>query len=260
MPHKSLPTLFVQAALIATATVLAFTLVTKYIAPIPLSITQTTTQKDTAFNVTGKSTVTATPDKAEITVGITKKENDIKLAQSEANQVMNDLQQKLQAIGISKDDIKTQNYSISPNYDYQTPSQRLLGYSVDISLNVSVTDFTKLSQIADIATASGANQVSGVQFTLSDSKQKELTQQARSEAIADAKKNAGELSQLSGMRLGRIINVSEGTNTPGPIMYMNKTMMATGMAPAADAAPVPTNIQPGTTTYNYTITLSYETL
>lgn len=250
---RALPTLFLQAALVTTAGVLALVLITKYVAPIPLSVNQTTTQKESAFNVTGKSTITTAPDKAIVTLGVSQSGTDLKQVQSNANGIMNSLQQKLTDLGIKKEDIKTQNYSINPNIDYRQPNQTITGYSVNITLAINVTDFTKINQVIDTATATGANQVNGVQFTLSDPKQQEVQTQARKEAIEDAKRNASELSHLAGMRLGRIINVSEGTvSPPGPIMYAAKEM-------SANAGGTPTDIQPGSTAYTYQVTLSYET-
>src|SRR5258708_5494320 len=131
MSFKSFPTLFVQAALVATAGALAFVLVTKYVAPIPFSVAQTTTQKESSFNVTGKSTIPATPDKAVVTLGISLKENDLKQAQSKANATIDSIIQKLGQLGIKKDDIKTENYSIYPNYNYLNQTQNILGYSVN---------------------------------------------------------------------------------------------------------------------------------
>jgi|SRR5579859_2457361 len=255
MNLKSLPTLFVQAALVATAGALALVLVTKYVAPIPFSVSQTTTQKESSFNVTGKSTISATPDKAVVTLGISLKENDIKQAQSKANDTINAIIQKLGQLGINKDDIKTENYSIYPNYDYQNQSQNILGYSVNVSLQVNITDFAKLNQVIDSAVSFGANQVGGVEFTLSDAKEKEVRKEARAQAIDDAKANAAELAGLAGMRLGRVINISEGTNTPVPL-----PMMAMSKPVGVGGGGAPTDIQPGSTTYNYTVTLSYETL
>lgn len=254
MNPKSLPTLFIQAALVTTAAVLALVLITKYVAPIPLTISQTTTQKETAFNVTGKSTITTIPDKAILSLGVTHKEADLKQAQSAANTIINNLQQKLTDLGIKKEDLKTQSYNISPTIDYSNATQRITGYSVDISMTVNLTDFAKLNQVIDTATSVGVNQVRGVQFTLTDSKEQQIKAQARQEAINDAKRNAAELAHLSGMKLGRIINVSEGQqNIPGPITYMDKGLAVT------DQVQAPTNIQSGSTTYTYTVTLSYDT-
>lgn len=253
---KSLPTLFIQAALIATATILALVLVTKYVAPIPLSVSQTTTEKSSAFSATGHSSVSTVPDKVEITLGVSLKENDIQQAQARANGIIQKINTDLQALGVNKDDIKTQNYSIYPNYNYQTGGQQLIGYSVDVTINVSLTDFQKLNKVVDLATQAGANQVNGIQFTLSDQKEREVKAKARAEAIEDAKTNAQDLAQLAGMRLGKVVNIVEDNGNSYPTPYL----AADAMMGKGGAGGAPTNIQPGSTNYTYSATISYETL
>ncbi len=261
MTFKQLPTLFIQAALVATAAVLAIVLVTKYVAPIPLSISQTTTQKDSAFVASGKSSITTQPDQANLTLGVTTKEANLKTAQSKSNTVINALTKQLTDLGIAATNIKTENYSISPNYDYTNPIPKITGYSVDISIDVTLkeADFDKLNQVVDLATAAGVNQVSGVSFTLSDQKQKQILTQARQQAIDDAKQNASELARLSGFQLGKVINVAENPGSLPEPMPMYKAMSAVAPTSALGAG-APTTIQPGSTLYNYSVTLSYETL
>lgn len=259
MTYKQLPMLFVQAALVASATLLAIVFISRFVAPLPISVNQTTIQKDKAFVASGKSSISTQPDKAEITLGISRKEADIKTAQTNANNIMNSITKQLTDLGINKDDIKTQSYNIYPNYDYQKEGQNIIGYSVDISLAVSLKeqDFDKLNKVVDAATAAGINQVGGVQFTLSDAKEKEVRKEAREQAIKDARDNAQELATLSGVQLGKVINVTENQGNSGvPVPMMAKSLDSS----AGGVADSPTNIQPGSTLYNYSVTLSYETL
>lgn len=254
---KGIPTLFVQALFVATAVVLAVVAVTRWVAPLPLSITQTTTEKSAAFSATGRSSVTTIPDRVEVTLGVSRREDDIKQAQAKANEIINKINTDVQAMGVSRDDIKTQNYSIFPIYDYQTGSQRVMGYSVDVSLMVSLTDFDKLNRVIDMATAAGANQVSGIQFKLSEAKEKDVKAQARAEAIADAKVTAEELAKLAGMKLGKVINVIEEPQFNGIIPPYPEAAAMMGKGGGAGA---PTNVEPGSTMYTYSVTVSYETL
>jgi len=252
----NLPTLFLQALLVAAASVLALVLITRYVAPIPLSVNQITTQKSSAFSASGKSVINTIPDKVEITLGVSRREADIKQAQTKANEIISKINTDLQGLGINKDDIKTQNYSIYPNYNYQTGGQQITGFSVDINLTVSLTDFEKLNKAVDLATQAGANQVGGIQFKLSDAKEKEVKEKARAEAIKDAQSNAQQLANLAGMKLGKVINVIEEPNVsqlPGPYA-------ATDSSAKGGGAGAPTNLQPGSTNYSYNVTVSYETL
>jgi uncharacterized protein YggE len=125
-------------------------------------------------------------------------------------------------------------------------------------LKVSFADFSKLNQAVDSATRVGANQIQGINFTLSDDKKAEVEKEARKQAIEEAKKKAQELASLSGMKLGKIVNISEGT--ANPIMpYADRNMLQAkeGMGGGAGA---PTNIEPGSSSFEYTVTISYETL
>lgn len=254
---RNLPTLLIQAALVTAVSVLALVLVTRYVTPIPLSINQVTTQKDSAFSVTGESSISTEPDKVEVTLGVSKQERDIKVAQQSANQIIDGIKKSLIGLGVQADDIKTQNYSINPSYDWNNPGRPITGYSVEVSLLVSMTDFAALNQAIDAATAAGANQIGGIRFTLSEEKEAQVKSQAREEAIANAKKNANDLAQLSGIKLGRVINVTEGSNVGGPVMPFaaRDAVMNAGAGGGA-----PTNIEPGKTNYDFTVTLSYETL
>lgn len=234
--------------------VLGITLLSKYTGPFPLSITQTTTQKQSTFDVTGQSKVTTIPDKAMVNMGITVNEPTVKQVQDKANTIINNINAELGKLGIEKKDIKTDNYNLYPNYDYRE-GQKITGYNVNANLTVSVTDFSKLNQAIDAATKVGANQIGGISFTLSDEKKKEVENQARKEAIDDAKAKAETLSKLAGMRLGKIVNVAEQPSYNGGREIM--PMMAKAQDGMGGGAP--TNVEPGSTSYNYSVTISYET-
>jgi uncharacterized protein YggE len=241
--------------LTAAAVVGGVILTSKVIGPLPLSISQTTTQKMGSFDVSGESELITVPDQAEVSVGITAREATVGAAQDRANSVINGITEAIKALGIKAEDIKTLDYSINPEYDYSSEFRPVIGYNVSTTLRIKTTDLAQVNQIVDTATANGANQVNGIQFSLSEAKNEELTSQARKEAIADAKENAEDLAQLSGMKLGKIINVYEQP----PMDYYPPMPYGGGVMMAKDAAET-TNIQPGSTTFTYRVTLSYETL
>lgn len=251
----SLVVLAVSAAVV-TGTVVA---VTRLYGGPGLSISQTTTQKDQTFDVTGTSEVTAVPDKAEVTVGIQANRPTVAETQEELNRVTAAIQEQLRDLGIDKEDIQTRNYSLNPEYRFDRgESREITGYVGSAQLVVSVTEFDTLNQVIDRATAAGANQVYGIQFSLTEEKREELRKQGREEAITEAKSSAQELARLAGMNLGRVINVTEnrgGQPVPQP-------RFATAQLELAEdaAAPTPTQIEPGSTTVTYSVTLSYETL
>ncbi len=250
------------APLVGTlAAIVLIVLVTKVTGPIPLSISQTTTNKMSSFDVSGEGKVATSPDRAEISLGIQANESTVKAVQDKGNQVINQITQDLLALGVEKADIKTTNYSLYPNYDYRSGSQKITGYALNVSVQVKAQDFSKITQIVDTATKDGANQVGGINFTLSDDKKKQVEDQVRAEAVKQAKAKAESLSSLAGVKLGRIINISENSNSGVPPIYpMMAKSQALDAVGGAGGTAAPTNVEPGSTTFTMTVTLSYETL
>ncbi len=207
------------------------------------------------FSVDGKTTVEAIPDQAVVNLGITVTDKTVAGAQNQANTITDNLQTQLKSLGIEKKDIQTKDYSLYPNYDWENSNRSILSYTVNNTLQVTCKDFTLLNQIIDQATAVGVNQVNGINFTLSDAKQAELKKQARQEAIAKAKDNAQELASLTGIKLGNLTNVYE---------YEPDNQVATGVMysknlEASTEDKVATGVEAGTTSYNYQVTLTYQT-
>lgn len=237
-----------------------FTLVTvmRLAGPLPVSVNSTVSQKASLFVSQGSSEIEAVPDEAKVSLGINVQRSTVGPAQTEANRVINAITERLKELGIEKEDLKTSNYSIYPNYDYSAGTNRIIGYNISSNLEVTIADFDQLNTVIDIATTEGANQVGGVQFTLSKDKEAELKKQARQEAIADAQESAQELARLSGIRLGRVVDVAESRTNNWPVapMYARAEMMVANDAMGSGGG---TNIEPGSTTYSYSVSLSYET-
>ena len=207
------------------------------------------------FSVDGKTTVEAIPDQAVVNLGVDVTDKTVAGAQNQANTIVSNLQTQLSSLGIEKKDIQTKNYSLYPNYDWESDNRSILSYTVNSTLQITCKDFTVLNQIIDQATAVGINQVNGINFTLSDAKQADLKKEARQQAIAKAKENAQELASLTGIKLGNLTNVYEyepdNQETSG-IMYAKNLGLG-------GADQVETSVEAGTASYNYQVTLTYQT-
>lgn len=227
---------------------------TRIFGPIPFSISSTVTTKADLFSVEGTGEATGTPDSASFVVGVTKTASTVEQAQNDTNKAANTIISSLKKLGISDKDIKSTDYNVSPNIDYSDGKQSTSGYTVSTNITVTVKDADKANQALDTATGSGANVVTGVSFTLNDEEREKLEDTAREAAIKDAKKKAQKIAGQAGIRLGKIANISFGSNMPGPIMYDKMTVQNTG------AERVPTQLEPGENKISVTVTLSYETL
>ncbi len=226
----------------------------RFIGSIPFSVSQTTTEKKTTFDVEGQGKVTAIPDTAEINLGIQVNKPTVEAAQKEANQKINKITDELKKQGIEEKYIKTINYSVYPEYDYRA-GQKIVGYNVNITLKVKVKDFEKINKVIDVGTSLGANQVGGLNFTIDDEKLEELKMEARKQAIEKAKVKAKEIANASGIKLGRLVNVSENLSSYPPTPLTAREM-GIGGAPEEKQ----TQIQPGESEITVSIILSYETL
>src|ERR1035437_462876 len=248
---------------------------TKLAGPIPFYITSVNTTKTDLFNVDGTGTATAVPDTGVVNLGITQTSATVTDAQSKTNGIANKLITDIKKLGITEKDIKTTNYSVNPNYGtnpiplvpnqpqtmmypIQPPSggseQQIIGYTVTQNLEIDVTQMDKTNKVIDTATADGANLVNQVSFSFSDEMKAQLENKARADAIKEAKQKAQDIAGLSGINLGRLINVVESNQIrPWPMAYMGVSKSTT------DQAQPPTNVTPGENTVSITVTLSYET-
>jgi uncharacterized protein len=222
---------------------------TKVFGPIPFSINSTTTTKANLFTVSGVGEAAGIPDTAKISIGITKTAQTVESAQSQTNSAANKIIEDLKNIGISDKDIKTTNYSVNPNYDFRNGSQNITGYTVSQNLQVNVSPIDRANQAIDISVNNGANLIGGINFTFNDKTKKDLERKARTDAVKKAKEKAQELSQATGIRLGKIVDVQESQG-------FNPVSVRTF---ALDSTDENTNLQPGENTISLTLTLSYET-
>jgi uncharacterized protein len=228
---------------------------TKTLGPIPISVNSVTTTKTDLFSVTETGEAEKTAQKAQFTLGVTKIAPTADAARNEMNKVINQLVTDLQGLGIRKEDIQTANLNVNPNYDYMRGGEgTITGYTASQNLDVKTDTVDLANRAIDTATRDGVNVVNNVQFILDHNSQKDLEAQATKQAIEKAKAKAQQIAQLSGIKLGRIINVQvfEDGGEP-PVMFKAERALD-------QAATNPTNLQPGENTIRVSVTLSYETL
>jgi hypothetical protein len=132
-------------------------------------------------------------------------------------------------------------------------STDIASYTVDENITVTLHDISKVNTVIDIATNGSAENIFGPNFSFSDQKQQDLSDQARAEAIANAKQKAERLAAEAGIRLGKILSVQE-TGTPFPV----QPLMLNAKAESGASRSAPTQINPGENTVTENVTLSYE--
>ncbi len=199
---------------------------------------------DRLVTVGGEATIAVAPDTAIIRIGVTSQGKNAREA-SEANaRQITAVLAAIKASGIDDRDIQTSRLSLQPQYDpNKSGTARLTGFQVTNQLTVRIHDIGKLPDILDRAIAAGANEMSGIEFAVSQ--QSRLLDQARAEAVADARRKAELYAQAAGAKLGRVLQIAdESAPAPRPLVQA----MRAGAVPVA----------PGEQMLRVAVTVSYE--
>ena len=215
------------------------------------------------FMVSGEGKVVAVPDIAELSIGVlTEGGKNLTELQKQNTEKINRIISYLKEQGIDQKDIKTEYYNISPRYQstpcqlyLQTypeiirpcPPSEIIGYSISQNISVKVRDLSKAGDILAQAVERGANTVYGPNFTIDDPVS--LQNQAREEAIRQAKGKAKSMAKAGGFRVGKLVSIQEGFS--GPIPFLGAEVKDAG----AVGGPI---LEPGSQEVVITINLTYE--
>lgn len=201
--------------------------------------------------VEGQGKVTVVPDVAKVTLGIEESGSSLAAVQKSVNQKSKSLVDSLKKLGIGEKDIKTTSYNVFPDYDYESRPQRITGYRVNITYEVTVKDFDKINDVVIRATETGVNVVGNISFDVNEETKKKKLDEAREVAVKEAKDKAQSLARAAGVSLGKILNISEFPGFAPPPPFALKG----GMGGDEPARP---EITPGETELTVTVSLSFE--
>ncbi len=195
--------------------------------------------------VTGEATVSAAPDLAVIRIGVASSAKTAREASDANAQQMTSVLTVIKAAGIADGDVQTSRLALQPQYDSSRPGiSKLVGFQLSNQITVQIRDIDKLPNLIDRAIAAGANEMSGMEFVVSE--QSKLLDKARSEAVADARRKAELYAQAAGSKVGGVLSIGE-EGAASPVVYPMQAMRAAG-----------TPIAPGEKTLRVTVTISYD--
>lgn len=205
------------------------------------------------LNVTGTGMVTLTPDIAYVNIGVHNEMATATEAVAANNTQTQQVADSLKASGVDPKDIRTANFSIYPNVQYDPQTSQKIGttYVVDNTVYVTVHNLDKLGDLLDAAVKAGANSVNSIQFDLAD--KSAALKDARDKAVKDARSQAEGLAATSGVKLGDLQNVNFNNMIPTPIM---ESFGKGGGGAAEAAATVP--VSPGQMILTVTVNMTYE--
>jgi uncharacterized protein YggE len=187
-------------------------------APAPAqqaSITQTIAGTRLDINATGE--VTRIPDVAIITAGVVTRSTSANGALQEAADRMQKVLNALKQRGVADRDIQTSSVNLSPEYRYpENQAPQLTGYTASNQLTIRFHDIRNSGKILDALVSEGANQINGPELTID--KPEEALDQARANAVAIGRARAELYAKSLGLRVVRIVSLSEsgGYAVPPP--------------------------------------------
>jgi uncharacterized protein len=205
---------------------------------------QTTPAVRRTITASGNSSISATPDKAMVDVGVSTQATTADDASTQnATQVSSVLAALRLVLGANAD-IKTVNYSLNPVYSNGN-NPTIIGYMANNTVEATMTDLTLIGKVIDVSIAAGANRVNGIRFGLQnqDPVQAQALKAAATSALAQAKAIAAGL----GVQTGNVLHASQGSAA----VY---TPTALGVAAPAATTPV----EPGLIQVQGTVTVEVE--
>ena len=202
--------------------------------------------------VSGVGEASGVPDEAQVSAGVTVQAMTAEEALDQNTAAMERVFETLRQAGIEDRNIRTSNFSVNPQYEPYRENNpnppQIVGYQVTNQVTAIVEDLDNLGATLDALVRSGANQINGISFSISEPGT--LEDQARRLAVEDAIGKAQTLALAAGVALGPIISIQESGGympPPMPLMQMR--------AEAAFDAAVP--IARGESTVSVNVSITY---
>lgn len=211
---------------------------------------------NTLLSVSAEGRSTRAPDLALFSAGVTSQAATASAAMAANSADMARVVAALKKAGIADKDIQTSNLSLNPVYGQpvvrpdgqMTQEPRIIGYQASNTVSVKQRDLKQFGKVLDTLVAAGANQINGPSFQL-DQPDAALDE-ARVEAVKKARARADLYARAAGLRVARILSISEGFSPPPPMPVMF------AKAAAMDAAAPP--VAPGEVEMGVTVTVQFE--
>ncbi|SHN73979.1 SIMPL domain-containing protein [Bradyrhizobium erythrophlei] len=204
-------------------------------------------QPPSFISVTGEARISVPPDLAQIDAGVTSEAKSAREASDANNAAMGKVLLALKGTGLDEKDYQTSRLSLQPQYSSAKSSgpAAITSYRASNRVTIRLRDVTKVASIIDTLVTAGANEIGGINFMVSQASK--LLDDARGQAVADARRKAEIYAKAAGVTLGAPLSISE----EGAAQPLFRARMAAPMA----AAPVP--IAQGEETLSITVGMTW---
>ena len=195
----------------------------------------------TLLTITAEGKSVRTPDLAVFTAGVVSEGKTAGEALTANAAAMIRVIATLKKAGIADKDIQTSQINLNPVYGQPVigPSgqmvqePRIVGYQASNTVTIRSRDIKGFGKVLDALVASGSNQINGPAFQMSDPRA--AMDEARGDAMKQARARAELYAKASGLRVVRIVSISEGGgySPPQPVYAMAKSADASSATPIA---------------------------
>jgi uncharacterized protein YggE len=204
------------------------------------------------ISVTGTGKVTGVADQVMFTAGVETAAPTVEDAANQNNATTAKLIAALKKAGATDKEIRTSNFQVFPQYEnVDNRRPRVIGFQVTNSVTVSRRNPTEAGKLLTVALQNGANQVSGLSFTISD--QTALRNRGLQLAFEDARAKAQLLATSAGRSIGRAVTISEGTQ---PMFQPPQPMYGKVAAMEARVSDVP--VEQGSEELSFSVSVMFE--
>ena len=175
-------------------------------------------QQPSRIVTSGEGQTRVTPDRATVLVGVQTRALTAAVAGADNARRQKAILDTLKALGIPPEQLMTQNYSVSPEmrYDPNGSNPKVTGYIVSNTVRVELKKMEQVGPVIDASLAKGANQIAGVQFSVSNIA--EVRRTALADAVRSARADAEVLAKAAGGSLGPLLEMTSSGSSPRPMM------------------------------------------
>ncbi len=203
--------------------------------------------------VTGHGEASAEPDIATVRVGVETQAEEPGAAVDENSARTTRVIEAIRASGVAPEDIQTANFSVYPVYDQRNPEGQpeapaIAGFRVSNEVVATVREVASIGQVMASVVDAGANSINSLTFGVDDDTA--LRDEARRNAVENARHLAGLYAEAAGVALGDVLSISDSIEGPRPV---DQPMMRMEMA---QSAAVP--IERGENTLTATVDMTWE--
>ncbi len=209
---------------------------------------------DNTMVVVGEGTVVVSPDVAVLQVGLESRADSAGDALAKVTERAEAVLAAARDRGVADAALQTQNLSLHPQMD--EPGRRVLGYVASYSLTVRIHDVAAASGMVDAISQAAGDALRLGGFRLSTSSTDTARADAGARAVEDARRMAQRLAEAAGVRVGRVLSITEAGTNVRPL-----STGRFGVAlPAAARTPAPVPVEGGSQELTARVTLTFEVI